>query len=667
MSTSQYTRKEKQAQLNEEAYFSSSSRPADLIRKCYFLNQDQAGLLIAFENQNNRFGVLISLSEGFNLGWKECQCIAGVMRAFRVGETVNANTFVSKLNDLSPKYGAVKHCDPGEIPDKFNRFALLHPPRGTVNGTVTDHISVLKLHVDDDQDIYFDATVNEGTRYVVLLITAKKSPRLSHLECKAFIDILYVLETGDKMSYQRFMTYGRQLHQKYNNVTPKLLHEGIHCLVVRPTSVENPAPLPEVFKDVNSTPGRQEAKKPSNSTHPRYHGIEISEQLKISGQAQLYKGRMNGKDVAVKVFTKNEDDENDYGFRSELRMLLHMTRHKNIVKVLDIFEVPKPAIVMPFIKGHDLSDYLAENGRLGAEEGLSMAVGIAEGLCHLHIQGIVHRDLKTGNIMRRADGVPVIIDLGLSSVVRRMQKRSDEEETTVEASVAMLTSKLQGSLHINETNGAKGTPFWMAPEMITSRTWSDRTDVYAFGIILWEIFSGKTPFCDFPIASLNLLLLAIASGLRPSLSEVEHADERIKGLIEKCWAQEPKDRPSMQKVLDELRSNDPRLMFQAVDDDGDGKLSFAEFVRFAERYCGNLSNDQMLALFQAVDDDGSGTIEVDEFENFWSQVGRAGLEAAVATRLSRRPHALGRGGAASGASTRGRQEHPILRPDFFML
>lgn len=643
MSSSAFKEDIKAAVEAEEAFFKSSERPPDLIHTVHLAyDSDEKGLFLGVETRTARYAILIFLSEDMVLGWIECQCLADVMRNFRRSETLTNRTFHTKLDALSTKYGTVKFLADHETSDYIQKAAKIIPPSGKVTYSGPDVISDLKFHIDEEHDMCFHASTGDGSSYLIILDTVLPSIRMTHLECKAFIDILETVETGNKMSHEEFMRHGLYLRKKYNHVVP-LLKDGMNILLVRPTVVTNPEPLPPLFQiDGGKTlTGMSRSLSRSSSggnppdeeeQMPRFSGLELERRLKISGQAQVYEGKMEGRDVAVKVFTQNsENGVDDASFRTELRMVLKMSRHRNVVQVLDIFERPKPAIVMPFIKGNDLNDYIRTNGRFTEKEGLSIAIAIAEGICHLHQHGIVHRDLKTTNIMRREeDGAPIIIDFGLSSALRRLNIGSDSGNS-MEETVSHLAATIASNLHIDQTRASKGTPRWMAPEMIVGQKWSDRTDVYAFGIMLWEIFSGKEPFHDSRARSLEALLIKVVQGVRPSLKAVSHVDEHIVRVMEMCWAPEPEDRPTMERVLDLLRGNDPRQIFLAVDDNGDGKLSFAEFVTFLEQYCaGAVPFSQMHVLFMAIDCDESGSIEVGEFEAFWSQVGRMGLESCIA-------------------------------------
>jgi serine/threonine protein kinase len=165
--------------------------------------------------------------------------------------------------------------------------------------------------------------------------------------------------------------------------------------------------------------------------------------------------------------------------------------------------------------------------------------------------------------------------------------------------------------------------------MITNQEWSDKTDVFAFGIILWELLSGCRPYLQFAQLSVVELLVQIAGGARPDVSKISHVGRDLIRLIEQCWHQEPSQRPSMRRALDILRGNDPAAIFRSIDKDGSKSLDFGELVQFLQRYAPAVKPTEMADIFRAIDEDGSGGICFNEFQLFWKLVERNGLANAL--------------------------------------
>jgi serine/threonine protein kinase len=154
---------------------------------------------------------------------------------------------------------------------------------------------------------------------------------------------------------------------------------------------------------------------------------------------------------------------------------------------------------------------------------LMLAVDIADGMRFLHESGVVHRDLKSANVLVSMDGRAKIADFGLSSFK-------------------------QDSTHVT---GVVGTFAWSSPEALNEEEFiRPSTDVYSFGVVLWEIFSGLSPWDG---KSMAQIVLAVASGKRltiPSLSE--NVPENIRTMIQSCFV-DAVHRPTFNNIFDELR------------------------------------------------------------------------------------------------------------------
>lgn len=156
--------------------------------------------------------------------------------------------------------------------------------------------------------------------------------------------------------------------------------------------------------------------------------------------------------------------------------------------------------------------------------------------------------------------------------------------------------------------------------------------VYAFGVIIYELLTGGPPYTEtrFQNKSAIQLLDMIAAGARPSMSKIPSGVSRdLRRLIEDCWHQDPNQRPTMHGVLDRLRGNDPKLIFDAIDDDKSGSLDFGELIKFLQKYAKDVKPSEMAAIFEAIDVNGDQSISFDEFQQFWTIVQRNGLDNAL--------------------------------------
>jgi serine/threonine-protein kinase len=185
---------------------------------------------------------------------------------------------------------------------------------------------------------------------------------------------------------------------------------------------------------------------------------------------------------------------------------------------------------MPFIHGMTLDLYLAQKGRLGVAEAISIACDINDAISFAHSKGIVHRDLKPGNVMMTADGA-IVMDFGIARVL----------------DVAMTVSTM-----------FIGTPQYSAPECVITTRVGPPADRYALGIMLFEFLAGKPPFSG---ESPFQILEAQRSAPLPDLaSECPQVPPRLLRLIQRLCAKAPDERPEdgeTRIILEELKLQHP--------------------------------------------------------------------------------------------------------------
>jgi len=262
----------------------------------------------------------------------------------------------------------------------------------------------------------------------------------------------------------------------------------------------------------------------------RYH---ILEQLGEGGMATVYKAydtRLET-DVAVKVIrTENLApsvlERSLKRFEREAKALARLT-HPNIVKVTDYGEYEgKPYLVMEYLPGGTLKQKLGKP--LEWQEVIHILLPIARALDFAHRQSMIHRDVKPANILITADGEPMLTDFGIAKII-------DEE----------ATQDLTG------TSAAIGTPEYMAPEQATAKSVDKRADIYAFGVVLYEMLTGRKPFiADTPMAV--LIKHAIEPLPRPS-QFVRDLPPRLEQILLKALAKNREDRyQSMGELVNAL-------------------------------------------------------------------------------------------------------------------
>ena len=138
-----------------------------------------------------------------------------------------------------------------------------------------------------------------------------------------------------------------------------------------------------------------------------------------------------------------------------------------------------PFIAMELIEGEPLNKVLSKSDRLPVDEFLNLAVQIAEGLSEAHARGIVHRDLKPMNVLVTSKGLAKILDFGLA------KPTASGGSVSLETATAPLTE---------EGASVLGTTPYMSPEQATGRAVDSRSDIFSFGVMLYEMLTGKRPF-----------------------------------------------------------------------------------------------------------------------------------------------------------------------------
>ena len=233
--------------------------------------------------------------------------------------------------------------------------------------------------------------------------------------------------------------------------------------------------------------------------------------------------------VAVKVLLpelfQNSTGFNEFlvRFRREADAIAALD-HINIMPIYEYGEQDRLAyLVMPYVAGGTLRDIVGERGKLPISETTTIVEQIAAALDYAHQHGIIHRDLKPGNILFHADGRLLLTDFGIAKVL------GDPATANV---VAMQTLTMAGMII--------GTPEYLSPEQAAGAPIDNRSDVYALGIVLFQLLSGRVPFTGTtPVA----VAIKHATQAPPSLSQLNPAiPPGVEHVIVKALAKKPEQR-----------------------------------------------------------------------------------------------------------------------------
>jgi eukaryotic-like serine/threonine-protein kinase len=262
---------------------------------------------------------------------------------------------------------------------------------------------------------------------------------------------------------------------------------------------------------------------------------QIQERISDGAMGVVYRAvRMNlDRPVAVKVMHASLGEEMKGKERFE-REALVMARleHPHCVSIIDFgIHANKPFVVMELVRGRSLYEMLVEQGRFEVVRAVEIMRQVLSGLAHAHEQGIIHRDIKPANIMATPKaplGVHVrILDFGLARMLGSSASISDG--VTV------------------------GTPSYMAPEQCRGDTLDHGVDIYACGIVLFEMLTGRKPFvADEPIGIIKMHL----QDAPPRLADVAPGDYgALEGVVARALAKAPQDRyPSAVAMADALEA-----------------------------------------------------------------------------------------------------------------
>ena len=255
---------------------------------------------------------------------------------------------------------------------------------------------------------------------------------------------------------------------------------------------------------------------------------EIVSQLGQGGMGVVFRARDSrlDRDVAVKVLPRNlaEDDDALGRFEREAKAVAALS-HPNILAIHDFGrEEGTVYAAMELLVGETLRQRL-QDGALPVRKAVELALGIVHGLAAAHDKGIVHRDLKPENVFLTESGTVKVLDFGLA-----------RREPTGPAVGDTPTISLS-----TEPGRVMGTVGYMAPEQVRGRGDVDaRTDVFAFGAVLYEMLTGKRAFRgDSPVETLNAILKEDPPSLFESTRNVSPALERI---VRRCLEKRPEDR-----------------------------------------------------------------------------------------------------------------------------
>ncbi len=244
----------------------------------------------------------------------------------------------------------------------------------------------------------------------------------------------------------------------------------------------------------------------------------VVERLAVGGTAEVWRAHDEQLDRAVAVKRLHAhllpDEASRKRLAGEARAAAQLS-HPVIVDVYDVdSQQESPAIVMELVEGESLAARIARDGPLAPLHAATVTADLADALYHAHQRGVVHRDVKPGNVLLAADGRTRLVDFGIARSLAESAER------------------------LTQTGTVMGTLTAMAPEQLAGGPIGPRTDLYGLGVVLHEALTGRPPYAGSPMSP-----VALADAQRAGPPSLDGIEPSLAALVAACLAYRPEDRP----------------------------------------------------------------------------------------------------------------------------
>uniref|UniRef100_A0A8B9NMU7 non-specific serine/threonine protein kinase n=1 Tax=Accipiter nisus TaxID=211598 RepID=A0A8B9NMU7_9AVES len=408
-----------------------------------------------------------------------------------------------------------------------------------MRGLIPECCAVYRIQDGEKKPIGWDTDISWLTGEELHVEVLENVPLTTHNFVRKTFFTLAFCDFCRKLLFQGFrcQTCGYKFHQRCSTEVPLM------CLSATP-----PASLPGSLTNVKAlqkSPGPQRERKSSSSSEDRNRmktlgrrdssddweipdgQITVGQRIGSGSFGTVYKGKWHG-DVAVKMLNVTAPTPQQLqAFKNEVGVL-RKTRHVNILLFMGYSTKPQLAIVTQWCEGSSLYHHLhIIETKFEMIKLIDIARQTAQGMDYLHAKSIIHRDLKSNNIFLHEDLTVKIGDFGLATVKSRWSGSHQFEQ-------------LSGSI------------LWMAPEVIRMQDknpYSFQSDVYAFGIVLYELMTGQLPYSN--INNRDQIIFMVGRGyLSPDLSKVRsNCPKAMKRLMAECLKKKRDERPLFPQIL----------------------------------------------------------------------------------------------------------------------
>ncbi|CAG9860928.1 unnamed protein product [Phyllotreta striolata] len=260
--------------------------------------------------------------------------------------------------------------------------------------------------------------------------------------------------------------------------------------------------------------------------------LELEEVIGVGGFGKVYRGVWKMREVAVKAARRDADADASVTMENVIKeaKLFCLLCHENIVSLEGVcLREPNLCLVLEYCRGGSLNRILSGR-KIRPDVLVDWAIQIARGMDYLHCRApisLIHRDLKSSNVL-----------------LRETIENDDIQFKTLKITDFGLAREVYKTTRMSQA----GTYAWMAPEVIKNSTFSKASDVWSYGVLLWELLTGETPYK-------GIDTLAVAYGVavnKLTLPIPSTCPQPWRDLMEKCWESDPHRRPTFEHILDDL-------------------------------------------------------------------------------------------------------------------
>ncbi|KAB2029876.1 hypothetical protein ES319_D05G191700v1 [Gossypium barbadense] len=430
----------------------------------------------------------------------------------------------SQVESVHMKFAGKADAQCSDYPNKKR----VHPPPAFGTSSDLEFVHNAKRVVKDMEVMFSAKPIHYRLMHEITISTNDKPKLLAQLtsllsELGLNIREAHAFSTTDGYSLDVFVVDGWALEdtEQLRNVLVKEISKVEKLSSVRSHAINHVRELEKTGNKLNSShvnmPGSGNDVWEIDTSLLKYES-----KLASCSYGDLYKGTFYGQDVAIKVLRMEHLNEN---LRREFTQEVNIMRkiqHKNVVQFFGACTTPPNlCIVTEFMSGGSIYDLLhKQKSGFKLPLLLKLAIDVSEGMSYLHQNGIMHRDLKAANLLMDENGVVKIADFGVARV---------------QAQPGVMTAET-------------GTYRWMAPEVIEHKPYDHKADVFSFGVVLWEMLTGKLPYEN--LTPLQAAVGVVQKGLRPVIPQ--HTRPKFVELLERCWQQDPSLRPEFSEITNLL-------------------------------------------------------------------------------------------------------------------